>query len=134
MSDVQRSQSFSEQGSPRSHRQQVGILPLSLLMVHLLLARWCPPPPWYPRPPPPPPPPPWTSLMCPLPMAPGQREGGHGGSRYGAKDYFAQLGTLCCNWVLSKYQEVDSSNLVTDYKHNLKLSKYSLFCLILWQD
>ena len=27
----------------------------------------------------------------------------------------AQLGTLCCNWVLRNYQEVESSNLVTDY-------------------
>ena len=32
-----------------------------------------------------------------------------------------QLGALCCNLELSKYQEVESSHMVTDYKHNLSL-------------
>ena len=36
-------------------------------------------------------------------------------------NYTAQLGALCCNLELSKYQEVESSHLVTDYKHNLSL-------------
>ena len=28
----------------------------------------------------------------------------------------AQLGALCCNWEIRKYQEVERSHLVTDYK------------------
>ena len=28
---------------------------------------------------------------------------------------------LCCNWELGKYQKVESSHLVADYKHNLSL-------------
>ena len=44
----------------------------------------------------------------------------------------AQLGALCCNWELSKYQEVESSNLVTDYKHILSPFKlqFSMFYLV----
>ena len=33
----------------------------------------------------------------------------------------AQKGTLCCIRELQKYLEVESSHLVTDYKHNLSL-------------
>ena len=29
-----------------------------------------------------------------------------------------RLGTICCNWELCKYKEVENSRLVTDYKHN----------------
>ena len=29
------------------------------------------------------------------------------------------IGKLCCNCGLNKYQKVESSHLVTDYKHNL---------------
>ena len=32
-----------------------------------------------------------------------------------------QLGTLCCNWGLGKYHDVENSHLVTDYEHNLSL-------------
>ena len=42
-----------------------------------------------------------------------------------------QLGALCCNLELRKYQEVESSHLVTDYKHNLSLLNKSFLCLIL---
>ena len=40
---------------------------------------------------------------------------------YDFEAFIAQLGALCCNWVSSKYQEVESSHLVTDYKHNFSL-------------
>ena len=32
----------------------------------------------------------------------------------GTAYYSAQLGALCCHWNLSKYQEFDSSHLVTE--------------------
>ena len=33
----------------------------------------------------------------------------------------AQLGTLCCNWELGIYHELESSHIVSHYKHNLSL-------------
>ena len=33
----------------------------------------------------------------------------------------SQLGALCCNLILGKYQKVESSHLVPDYKHTFKL-------------
>ena len=46
-------------------------------------------------------------------------------------DNIAQLGALYCDWELRKYQEVESSHLVTDYKHSLSLLNKSFLCLIL---
>ena len=43
----------------------------------------------------------------------------------------AQLGALCCIRELSKYLEVEISNLVTDYKHNVSIINCSFLCLIL---
>ena len=41
---------------------------------------------------------------------------------YGAwLEVSAQYVKLCCNCGLRRYQEIESSHLVTDYKHNLSL-------------
>ena len=43
----------------------------------------------------------------------------------------AQLGALCCIKELRKYLEIDSSHLVTDYKHDLSIINQIFLCLIL---
>ena len=43
----------------------------------------------------------------------------------------AQLGALCCIRELSKYLEVESRHLVTDYKQDYSMINWSFLCLIL---
>ena len=41
----------------------------------------------------------------------------------------AQKGTLCGIWELSKYLEVESSHVVTDYKNTLSMISLVFLCL-----